>query len=704
MIYQPTNVTPDLLGGVENGVVFIQSGSGGTVTVSWQVNGNTPLYAYQIDFFQMDAESTAAGSTGKVNVVPAFSGVDAYGNLTRFSVDVPYSLFSGAATAENNYEGKFQITQWYNSARTESVVQRSMSVFRLAGTPSVSVTQISGEAGIYSFAGGAFIPSGGFQPVSVEWTRWYVMNETRNRIEQDTGKVYGATGVTAVWKTDRLNPGDAYHAVYAAGFSTGYEAAASSGSFTAMEGYVSAGGGISVSCDRQKGAVRLDVIPFEDFSADVAGSFSWSDNGKLVLPLDASAKWTPPSLSDSQWNFLWQASIDELDRRGTSDSQLLFRVRQRDGTVFSAVWYEMAQTVVFTPSIPGEGGIQWADGDRISILLSMDNGVFTFSVAEKISGGSVYSYSTPVSGYVSAPISSMEIGGGTTTDFWAVTYGPEAAALNTAFENWEAPVLNGPHLLFDGEDYAAPDEVNGTANYFDAGADWTMFRRDGDGNVALVTNFEYAVDVVPVTVWDYGAVNGNTYVYYIVSQGDSSAYAYVTETEAVTPCFWDWALVQAQVVTDLETVNIGGRYTAVQAFLFSGNVTTGQTGNGNSPSVQSTFTRYPVVMRDTQNRQAGTLTGLIGAVQAGVYSDSNEVREALWGLSTSPLPLFLRSRRGDFLRVALTGEIGMQTADNSAKQELTATVPWVEIGPVQDTVAGLEYSQIDPPGNGGDNA
>lgn len=688
MIFQPTNVTPDLLGGVENGVVYTQSGSGGTVTVSWQVNGNTPLYAYQIDFFQMDAQSTAAGSTGKVNVVPAFSGVDAYGNVQRYSVSVPYSLFSGAAVAANNYEGKFCITQWYTVNRDESVVQRSMSVFRLAAEPSVRVLSLPGAyGGAYKFYGtyvNGATPA--YQPVTPEWSRWYVRNLSKHRIEQDTGKVYGITGVLEYWTTKLLNPGDQYQAVYTVGTNLGAQYSATSTAFTALEGYVETTGGITAVCDRKKGAVRLDVIPSEDFPAAVTGDFEWNASGNLVLPLESSAKWTPPSLSDVQWNFLWIAEIDRLIDSG-DDTQLLFRVRQSNGRIFSADWLSGGQMIEFTPILPDEGQIQWMEGEKIAVLLSMKDGVFTMQVSEKTAGGSVYTFSAQVSDYTPGPIVSVEIGGGTTTDFWAVSYGPDDNGLAEAFANWETPASVGPRIWFYGENYVAPDEVLATAVYFDAGAEWTMLRRDESGNVALVTNIGYGETADPVSVWDYGAANGNTYTYYIVSQDSAEAQAYVTVSDSVSPCLWDWALIQAEEHDLNEETVYGGRYTAQQVFLFSANVSTGQTGNGNSPSVQSTFTRYPVVLRDTLNRQAGTLTGLIGSVKAGVYSDANATRDALWGLSTSPLPLFLRSRRGDFLRVAISGEITMDTADNSAKQQITATIPWVEIGAVEDTVS-----------------
>ena len=131
-IYQPTNITPDLVSGPENGVVFVAPG--GNVEVSWAVNGNSPLTAYQIDFFKNDAASTAGTSTGKIVLDTPFSPVSATGAESRFSVYLPYGVggtYFSIAAADANKQGKIRITQWWGDGAGQSVVQRSLSVFRI---------------------------------------------------------------------------------------------------------------------------------------------------------------------------------------------------------------------------------------------------------------------------------------------------------------------------------------------------------------------------------------------------------------------------------------------------------------------------------------------------------------------------------------------------------------------------------------------
>lgn len=692
MIYQPTNVTPDLLGGAENGNVFVNAG--GNVEVSWNVNGSSPLVAYQIDFFKMGSGSTPGGTTGKVVLDAPFSAVDAYGNVTRFSASVPYALFGQAAFQTN--EGKFRITQWWGDTDGESVVQRSLSVYRVVRPPAVSVAGPSGFGGIYTFTGTVTLPSSGYGPVTAEWARWYAWNVTRQRTEQDTGKIYGTTGYE--WTTLRLNPGDEYYVVFSVGMSYGGTYSAQTGTFTAMEGYIETTSALKAVCGRKQGGVRVDVTASEAVTAQTGGSWRFNQNGELVLEMGASASWNVPEVSGEQWSFAWFGTLNQAQSLQTL--QNLVTVRQTDGNEFSVKIDPDVNGLVTSPDIFGGDQVRMRDGDQITVGLVESNGNFNFTLHTFHNGQNENSYTFRLPGDYSAPVASVTLGENTVTAAWIITWGADSNLLWQAVGTAEAPDIEGPQVILRGERYSGT--ADGDALYFglyNAGADnpgFTMMRRDEDGNVVFVANIVYGEDEVPVSVWDYGAGNGHRYTYFVTNQAAADSQAFVNSSAEVTPCLWDWALVQTGP-ENREGVN--GRFQAQQIFLFSANVSTGGIGNGNTPSVQSTFTRYPAVLRDSQNRQGGTLTGLIGTVQAGVYADSNQVRDAILALGTSTLPLFLRSRRGDFLRVAISGEITMTTTDNTPKQQISASIPWVEIGPVEDTAVTVEFQT--PEGGGG---
>ena len=70
-LYQPTNIYPDLKGGVQNGVILLPySGTINDVEVSWTVNGNSPMTDYKIDFYTNDAASTLTGTRYMSIILP----------------------------------------------------------------------------------------------------------------------------------------------------------------------------------------------------------------------------------------------------------------------------------------------------------------------------------------------------------------------------------------------------------------------------------------------------------------------------------------------------------------------------------------------------------------------------------------------------------------------------------------------------------
>ena len=180
-------------------------------------------------------------------------------------------------------------------------------------------------------------------------------------------------------------------------------------------------------------------------------------------------------------------------------------------------------------------------------------------------------------------------------------------------------------------------------------------------------------------IWDCKAVSQETYRYYMFGLGKNTDGADVIVTnalisDAVTPIFWDWTVLQC--TTDAE-----GAYHPAAIFRFSLNVASGGISNNNSPGVLGNFTRYPTVQSSPSDYRSGTLSAAIGRVLAnGEYTDTNEVRDAVYALSTTQDALFLKDRRGDLWQIRAGGAISMSTMDGSRQQVQTVTLPWVEIG------------------------
>ena len=53
MLFQPTSITPDQLGGLGNGIVRSDT----PLVVSWLVNGNSAMVAFKIDYYSKYRET-----------------------------------------------------------------------------------------------------------------------------------------------------------------------------------------------------------------------------------------------------------------------------------------------------------------------------------------------------------------------------------------------------------------------------------------------------------------------------------------------------------------------------------------------------------------------------------------------------------------------------------------------------------------------
>lgn len=179
MLYQPSNITPDEL----NGTGTIDSTE--DVVVSWLVNGNSAMVAYQIAFTQNNAASTPVYSTGKVVLNTPFWGTNYEGTVEPFSVTLS-NLSSYGMTNGNEY--KMTITQWWSA--NDSVSPFTPAIVKTRAKPVVTMASIDNpltdkEASFYATYYQA-------QSDNMKWVRWRIAyaDDTANPF-LDTGYIYG---------------------------------------------------------------------------------------------------------------------------------------------------------------------------------------------------------------------------------------------------------------------------------------------------------------------------------------------------------------------------------------------------------------------------------------------------------------------------------------------------------------------------------
>ena len=678
-IYQPVNITPDLVDGPENGVVF--KSVGGFIEVSWQVSGSSPLSAYRIEFFKNDADSTAGTDTGKVNVSPSFYPVASDGTESRFSVTLPYGssgTYFSIAESDANKEGKLRITQYWGNGTGQKVVQRALSVFRVTEHTTVSVATPTEFGGVVDFSATVTLPNyATYGESSVLWKRWQIFRVDDSELVQDTGKVWGASPNT--WTSGQLFPGQ-YYAVFTIATSNGEEIATTIDPFSVMENATETIGAIRAECDRENGAVRIIARSSEQIPGDVKNPvFDYPVTGTVFFLDDGYAKWNLPEFSNGMWGFLWEGKICFPP---TFDSRLAFRAQQTDGYDYLIGFDHENSNVVTEPSISinfpnthgrPTGWLRFAVVYASSTTIKVSVGVFDSSENYAWTGWTTFNVTQ-------FPLRSVQFLPYASVRRFYTFYGYEGVLeIMNAAENGVLPDFNGAQAWLD---VTGP---NLNMDYFGDHYGGAIWRSEAGSSEALkIAAFNQWNSLGEQAEYlDYSAGNGKEYTYSIITQQLGMITPIIASATPITPCFWDWVLIDAEVS---QSDNLGD-FIVNKVFFFGKNFQSGSDSNGSGPSVYSTFTRFPVVMRDTQNRHSGVLSSLIGVMTGpGEYTDSNETRDLLRALSTSTNPLFLRSRRGDFFRVAISGEILTAVQDNSLKQPITASVPWVEIGPVTGSV------------------
>ena len=164
-LFQPTNITPSTFAGIGGGTIDVNN----PVSISWQVNGNSPMIEFSITFYSND-DSSLAGTTGKISLQNPFYGIDEKGNPVVYTYEPENTKWSNwtlntvsgssLLSFTNGNEYKMQITQYWGHEVGENVVQYSESVF-------ITRTFLSKDN----------FPSPGIQKPSL--ADWYKLNPVR---------------------------------------------------------------------------------------------------------------------------------------------------------------------------------------------------------------------------------------------------------------------------------------------------------------------------------------------------------------------------------------------------------------------------------------------------------------------------------------------------------------------------------------------
>lgn len=684
-INQATNITPSLSGAFSlgNGVVDALN----DMTVSWQVNGQSPMLAYRVIIYQNNAASTQLYSTGKVTLSNPFYGKDALGNYQFFSFQISAADLASAGIV-NGGEYKLTLTQWWGSTDAESVTQSSAAAFITRKEPYLHIDTIPSPVQSRSRIFTATYTQA--QGDALNWVRWQIAaaNDKGNPI-YDSGNIY--TALLSCTYDGFFSGADSETPNYSIRCQVqtvnGVEADTGWVDFTVYYTVSPLTGLVQTRCLPNLGGIEVSWPKITSIPGVASGAYAM-ESGKLFLNAGATVTWS--HVNGAAMNFappfsvLWKGKIEVA---GTLRD--VFRVVGPDGTI-----------AMYADGANGKIGITQAGADictaknvrgEAEVTLILTPGMVYWRITQVVNGlfpaETLYPSETlyPDAGQTETVLSSEEIEytqgavtsavlvGKQTADYFELLDGEPAA--DVISEAWQT----GTYTPEFGEKTLMLADFTRSLNaglVSEIGVEidgFIVYRQRANERIVRVGDF--TADTQKIIDFTIRNQKG-PYKWSVYPKGGSSFATDALESEEISPCFWDWALISA--------VDSGHGYCTVQgAYRFRLNVESSAMSNNNEPSVYQNFTPYPTVMRAPQNYKSGTLSGLIGSVSnAGgrmEYQDSTAARDAIMRLSVSGGRLFLRNRKGDLLEVRISGPISMETMDNAISQAQTASVPWVEI-------------------------
>lgn len=685
-LFQPTFVTPDASWGIGNGVIDATQ----TLNVSWQVNGNSPMVAYEIKFYENNTASTLLHDTGKVTLDTPYYGVLPNGDPNDFfSVSfAPADLATWGI--ENGGEYKIVITQWWSV--NDSVTQTSASAFTTRTRPTLTIQQdyptpLVGRTctftGVYTQAEGD----------AINWVRWQIAYaDDLDNPFYDTQNIYGAVQLQCTYDGFFNNTDYAVRvmAQSASGVEVASQWATVSVSYETneMTGYIK----VSRACDAS--AVHVYWPDLFTVTGEADGEYSIEDDN-LVLPEGTTVTWSKRDGEAYEFETPWGVAF-----AGTLVTQdcTLFDLKFSDNTHMTLQFVASSRSLLLKN---GSTTVNTVTGINAYAHLNIVLSETKLYVRQDYLGGGLYPNATlypsdtlypradtvPMntvnnynSSYTQKNIVEVSMSGDMLCDFLLISRGsiPESIIEGMTTQKNYPPTAGAQNYFY------AKFEESLDAGSLSIGNDdvvgYEVYRRQESES-----RLQY-IGEIPVGAsgfYDYGARSQQgPYLYYVFPMGETT---YVTEpiiSDGINPCFWDWTLLECSQGEKKNT------YTVDRAFNFGKNLVSGSISNNAMPGQFDNFTRYPLIQKPTSHYQSGVLSSLIGKIaydaEHSGYYETLSMRDAIFELSHSTKPKFLKSRKGDLMMVEINDAIVTETADETREQAITIQLPWAEVGDASD--------------------
>ena len=665
MLFQPTNISPDVINGIGNGTIDATDG----LTVSWQVNGNSPMYAYQIFIYLNDTDSTLVFNNGGnyTTLATPFNGVDYLGNVQRFS-SAHYS--QGTLGISNGQQYKLMVRQWYadpSSSPTAYIDQRSMSVFNTKAAPTLSLTVKDGTGSTVAANAdlptrnatitGTYSQANGDAIICAQW-QINAMIETYSGSGEyfyvniyDSGKIYGTSELKCVY--DGFINNSSYQVVLNIETSSGITVSANrviNAHWTTAS--ISANTEVK-RVNKQSTAIEVIWNGYSNIEGKIiSGSPTLSDS-RMYLDVDDKVLWDEENGHDiaitTSWLFVMRTRLQmqnasEILKLVTTSGNLAisYTVSNRRLTIASGYQSISSNKNVTVPSdayvtivvSPTQLIIKW---DYLGGGLT-PSASLTPSESLTPADGDTWLFSTNTTALTGTQgtISEIEVASIQTIDYIQIFGNSASSATVSNVVNAATAYSITNELCYYPTVYNYDGYVFLTnfANGLGAGSlqvagthitGWAIYRKKETELYAThLTDTSATAD----RILDYGCGSGDgMYHYEIYPIGNDKYLTDAIVTDSFNPYFENWAVIEASYDSE------SNRYNVLNEYVFGKNLSSGSISNNNEPSIYKNFTQYATVLKARQNYQSGTLSSLIGhigyvsyIVQSGDTLDSIAAR------------------------------------------------------------------------------
>lgn len=660
-LFAPTNIIPSSLSGVGEGTVDATE----PLIVSWKVNGTSPLMQYQIVIYKNDSQSTQVYTTGIVPLQEPFYGTDENGNAVTFTATaIP------VGTLQNGNEYKLVITQWWNTS--SSVTQPSASPFITRSMPTCSILNAVNTLSVRDYVfNGTYIQE---QGDSLNRVRWILSDENDN-ILSDTGWI---NTEQLMFAYDGFFNDSSYSLSLNIETQNGQTASAGI-DFSVSYPVGTANGSLMVCGDKEESAINvswegqatIDGTP--DGNVDVR-------NMEAIISENSSITWdrvnTIPMAFQAPYTTLWlgtvysnaEQAVAEAQSAGGLNTVLYFgggkATLKQNGTQIAQIT-GIPQTInrfgfAVTPTALYIATYAYPNGLNPNTSLTPKTSLYP-----KSGDATVTMYQATLNRIsVQTSINALVLHGAQKCEYFCVQEGAMTE------ESIQALLNSGTQPAWDGNTYFLATFDNGTLNGGNRDTKGYAVYRLEAGETVLKHIADFPLSTVSFK--DYGAKSQKVYTYYQFNIGENT---YTTAPLISAPAAFmmpRWSVLECQK-------DGSGIYHVLRTYNFGLNISNTSISNNNAPTLQKTFTHYPLRQMTASLYRSGTLQAMIGRNMDGMYYDSTDMADAIYSLSVSENPKFLKSPKGELWQIETAKEIQMTVNAASALQPYTVSLPWAEV-------------------------